>query len=203
VRPLLILDCDEVILHFAAPFQQWLRETQDMELTFNSFSLTKNLRRIADDSLVAAEEFPALLDGFFAGGQELQQPVPGVVEALADLRKDMDIAVLTNIADAHSAMRISVLRRAGLDLPVHANRGPKGAAVAKMAQGRRAVFVDDLPPHHQSVADLAAAVGRLHMVADPVLRPLIAPAQAAHARIDDWPQAAPWIRARIEEGTGA
>lgn len=203
MRPLLILDCDEVILRFAAPFRQWLRDTQGMELRFTSFSLTRDLRRIADGSPVTVEEFPALLNGFFADGQELQAPVPGVADALAGLSCDMDIVVLTNIADVHRARRASVLRRAGLDFPVHANRGPKGAAVAALAQGRRAIFVDDLPPHHQSVADLAGAVGRLHMVADPVLRPLIAPAPAAHARIDDWHAAAPWIRAHIEEGTGA
>jgi hypothetical protein len=60
------------------------------------------------------------------------------------------------------------------------------------------VFVDDLPPHHSSAAKHAPAVGRLHMVADATLRDLIPAAPDAHARIDSWKDAVPWIRARLE-----
>ena len=59
-------------------------------------------------------------------------------------------------------------------------------------------FVDDLPPHHASVAQHAAHVGRLHMVADPALRGLIPAAPDAHARIDGWREADPWIRQWME-----
>ncbi len=66
-----------------------------------------------------------------------------------------------------------------------------------------AVFVDDLAVHHQSVADTAPAVHRLHMVSEPDLAIHMPPAPAAHARIDDWVAAQAWIEARFAEGRPA
>lgn len=197
MRPLLILDCDEVILTFAAPFRQWLADAHAMELKFDSFALSGNIRR-ADGSLVEHEAFPALLDGFFANGQPLQAPVEGVADAIAALSAAMDIAVLTNIPEAYRPIRAEILRGHGLDLAVHANAGPKGRVVAALAGERPAVFVDDLPPHHESVAKHAPGVGRLHMVADPELRALIPVAPHAHARIDRWEDARAWIETWLE-----
>lgn len=200
MRPLLILDCDEVILHFAAPFAGWLADAHDIELRFDSFALVGNIRHRADGRPVDHAAFPALLDGFFAEGQARQAPAAGAVEAIGALAADMDVVVLTNIPAEHRELRAGILRGHGLDLPVHANDGPKGPLVAELARGRRAVFVDDLPPHHMSVARHAGHVGRLHMVADPVLRPLVPHAADAHARIDGWAEAAPWIRQWMETG---
>jgi len=197
MRPVLILDCDEVILAFAEPFQRWLREARHVQLVFNSFALIGNMHHLQSGEPVQAMEFPALLDGFFAEGQGLQQPVPGVVAALSALRRDMDIVVLTNIPAAYREIRVDALQAFGLDFPVHANDGSKGAMVRNLAKGMAAVFVDDLPPHHDSAAKHAPHVGRLHMVADATLAGLIPAAPAAHARIDDWAQAEPWIRAWV------
>jgi hypothetical protein len=199
VRPLLILDCDEVILQFAAPFRAWLRDAHDLDLRFDSFALVGNIRRIADGTPIGMEEFPPLLDGFFAGGQHLQQPAPGALAAIGALSQAMDVAVLTNIPEAYRDIRQAILKDFGLDVPVHANDGPKGRFVKDLADGRPAVFVDDLPPHHSSVAKHAVHVGRLHMVADPQLRTLIPAAPDAHARIDSWDEAEGWIRQWMEE----
>ena len=65
------------------------------------------------------------------------------------------------------------------------------------------VFVDDLPTHHDSVAQHAPGVHRLHMVSEPSLAPHVPPAPAAHARIDDWRDAATWIAARFDAGLPA
>jgi hypothetical protein len=192
-RPLLILDCDEVILRFAAPFRQWLADHRGVELRFDSFALLGNMRHLETGRPVDPAEFPALLDGFFAEGQHLQTPAEGAVASLARLAEAMDIVCLTNVPDAHAGIRRAVLSANGIDIPVHANDGPKGRMVRDLAGNRRAVFVDDLPPHHMSVAKHASHVGRLHMVADEELRPLIPAAPDAHARIDSWAEAADWI----------
>lgn len=192
-RPLLILDCDEVILRFAAPFRQWLADSRGVELRFDSFALVGNMRHIADGRPVDPADFPALLDGFFAEGQPMQTPAEGARAALDRLAEAMDIVCLTNVPDAFAGIRREVLRGHGFDIPVHANDGPKGRMVRRLADGRRAVFVDDLPPHHMSVAKHAGHVGRLHMVADEELRRLIPAAPDAHARIDRWAEAAEWI----------
>ena len=198
MRPLLILDCDEVILRFAAPFREWLHDEHGLHLRFDSFALVGNIRH-ADGSVVESARFPALLDGFFATGQPRQAPAEGAVEAIRALGTDMDIAVLTNIPAAYRDIRVQVLEGLGLDLPVHANDGPKGRVVRDLAGERPAVFVDDLPPHHSSVAKHAPGVGRLHMVADTELRALIPAAPDAHARHDAWPEAESWIRNWMEK----
>jgi hypothetical protein len=198
VRPLLILDCDEVILEFAGPFARWLRAAHDIELRFDSFALVGNMRHLSDGRPVDMQDFPPLLDGFFANGQHLQAPAEHAIEALTDLSRDMDLVVLTNIPAAYRDIRLSMLKGLGLEVPVHANDGPKGRMVKELAGNRRAVFVDDLPPHHSSAAKHAPAVGRLHMVADATLRGLIPAAPDAHARIDRWAEAQHWIRDFIE-----
>lgn len=198
MRPRLILDCDEVILEFAGPFAQWLREARDVELKFDSFALIGNMRHLSDGRPVDPADFPALLDGFFEHGQRLQQPAEGAVEVLTALSKDFDLIVLTNIPAAWRDIRLEVLRERGLDVPVHANDGPKGRMVKELAGDRRAVFVDDLPPHHSSALKHAPEVGRLHMVADATLRGLIPAAPDAHVRIDRWDEAEGWIRDYLE-----
>jgi hypothetical protein len=197
VRPLLILDCDEVILQFAAPFREWLLDEHGLTLKFDSFALVGNIRD-AEGTPVDAARFPSLLDGFFATGQPRQAPAEGAVKAIQALSADMDVTVLTNIPSAYRDIRVKVLADLGLDLPVHANDGPKGRLVRELAGDRRAVFVDDLPPHHMSVAKHAPDVGRLHMVADPTLRALIPAAPDAHARHDAWQDAQSWIRQFLE-----
>jgi len=52
--------------------------------------------------------------------------------------------------------------------------------------------------HHASVAEHAPEVHRLHMVAEPLLAPAVPTAEFAHARIDDWPTATPWILERLK-----
>lgn len=168
-----------------------------MTLRFDSFALVGNIRH-RDGSLVEPSAFPPLLDGFFATGQPRQAPAEGAVEAIRALSSDMDVAVLTNIPAAYREIRARLLEGLGLDVPVHANDGPKGRVVAALAGDRPAVFVDDLPPHHTSAARHAPAVGRLHMVADEELRALIPAAPDAHARHDAWHEAESWIRTWME-----
>jgi hypothetical protein len=60
--------------------------------------------------------------------------------------------------------------------------------------------VDDLAVHHQSVAEHAPQVWRLHMIAEPRLAAHTPPASHAHARIDSWEEALPWILERLRGG---
>lgn len=198
MKPLLILDCDEVILKFVAPFTRWLRDARDVELRLDSFALIGNMRHLADGRLVERRELPALLDGFYAEGQPLQDPAEDAVAAINRLAATMDLVVLTNIPAAWRDIRLDRLKALGLDMPVHTNDGPKGPMIRQLAENRRALFVDDLPPQHDSAAKHAPDVGRLHMVTDQMLRGLIPAAPSAHARIDRWADAEPWIMQWME-----
>src|SRR3546814_11402327 len=71
-----------------------------------------------------------------------------------------------------------------MDFPLIANSGPKGPAVVELLRRvpGSAVFIDDIPHNHASVARLAPAVHRLHYVADTRLAALPGPAADCHPR---------------------
>lgn len=196
-RPLIISDCDGVLLEFVDPFVAYLRDEHELTLKLDSFALTGNVRR-PDGTAIAPQEFPALLDGFFTTHMPTQQPVAGAAAALASLAAHCDIVVLTNIADHHAVSRTTELARLGMPYRVIGNNGPKGLPIKALLdeyQPSAAVFLDDLPPHHSSAKKHAPAVRRVHMVAEAPLRQLIPAAIDADARIDDWPEALAHIQA--------
>ena len=188
-RPLIISDCDGVLLHFIAPFIDYLREVHALTLAMDSFALTGNVRR-ADGSAVAPQEFPPLLDGFFADWMHNQRPIAGAADSLAQLARDCDVVVLTNIADHHATRRTHELARLDMPYRVIGNKGGKGEPLKKLLdelQPSTAIFIDDLPPNHTSVKAHVPHVHRLHMVAELEVRHLIPQSPDAHARHDDWP----------------
>jgi hypothetical protein len=83
------------------------------------------------------------------------------------------------------------------------NQGGKGTPVQRLIaeyQPSVAVFVDDLPGHHASVAKSAPDVWRLHMIAEPTIAARVPPAPHAHVRIDDWAVAVDWVMERFGQG---
>jgi hypothetical protein len=193
-RPLLICDADEVLVQFAAAFKNYLQE-RGWNLTFETFALHGNIRHIETGEPAAGRIVSTLLAGFFEDAVETCLPVPGAVNALAHLSQHADVIILTNVPDAQRARREKSLASLGMAYPVFSNEGPKGPRIAELIAGRAhpIAFVDDIPHHHASVAELANRVHRLHLVADPQLRTLLPKAPDAHARIDDWHEALPHL----------
>ncbi|HKY80172.1 MAG TPA: HAD family hydrolase [Sphingobium sp.] len=202
-RPLIITDCDEVLLHMVVPFREWLDEHHDVHFDMRERGFTEALRH--KDSGVPLERKLVwqLLIGFFDTEMHRQTPIAGAVEALGRLSRIADIVVLTNIGERHHQLRVEQLATHGLDLPVHWNGGPKGAPLAAIVAQRKpsvTLFIDDLAEHHESVADHAPEVWRLHMVGEPEIANDIPAAPLAHARIDDWAEAEAWIAERLAQG---
>lgn len=204
-RPLLISDCDEVLLHMVTHFGAWLSEAHDVEFALHKHDFANALRR-ADGTAVPHEEVWPLLDGFFATEMHRQTLVPHAGAALAAIGELADIVILTNLMDHNHADRVEQLQAVGIHHRVVCNQGGKGTPVARLVAEYRpsaTVFVDDLPQHHESVKRYSPEVWRLHMVAEPTLAPHIPPAADAHARIDDWAEALPWVLARFADGPAA
>lgn len=200
-RPLLITDCDEVLLHMAAHFGEWLAEERGIDFRPHSEDLGATMRRLSDGALLSQEEAWPLFDDFFATEMHRQTLVPHAREALARIEHVADIVILTNLGDHCHASRVEQLDAVGIAHRVVCNQGGKGRAVARLIDEYGAgttVFVDDLPQHHDSVSRRAPDVWRLHMVAEPSMAPHIPPAPAAHARIDDWADAVEWVLERLD-----
>jgi hypothetical protein len=198
-RPLLVTDCDEVILHMVSHFADWVAEAHGLSFDLSAPGFRDALRG-PDGLPVAAERVWPLLDQFFASEMHRQNVVPGAVEALARIADHADIVILTNIGDEYEAGRVEQLERFDIRHRVLCNRGGKGRPVLELIEASgpsAAVFVDDLAVHHESVATHAPQVWRLHMIAEPRLAVHTPPAPHAHARIDAWDEAVPWILERL------
>ena len=199
-RPLLITDCDEVLLHMVSHFDAWLGEAHGIKFAFESGNFGEAMTEIESGALVERERVWPLLDQFFRGEMHRQTLVPGAVEALGRIGEVADIVILTNLGDEAHPWRVEQLAKHGIRHEVVCNQGGKGvparAIIDRLGAGAT-VFVDDLPVHHESVAKHAPEVHRLHMVAEPRLAPAVPPAEHAHARIDDWPTATEWILERL------
>ena len=201
-RPLLITDCDEVLLHMVTPFGQWLDEAHDIEFALHEPDFGSALTRRVDSTTVEPEHIWPLLDNFFTTEMHRQTLVPHATRALATIAELADIVVLTNLTDQFHGSRVAQLEAVDIRHRVQCNQGGKGRPVADLVAEfapTATVFVDDLAEHHASVARHAPNVWRLHMVAEPRVARHRPPAPEAHARIDDWAEALPWIIARFAQ----
>jgi hypothetical protein len=204
-RPLLISDCDDVLLHFAPHFAEWVAEAHGFSFSLDVPSFAGALRD-ETGAEVTRERAWSLLDAFFDREMHRQQLVEGALDALRAIAAEADIVILTNIGDQYRSNRIAQLERFDIRHRVLCNQGGKGRPVIELVDDMRpraALFVDDLPVHHESVAKHAPAVWRLHMVAEPRIAAITPPAPYAHARIDRWGEALPWIFARLRDGAPA
>ncbi|NNM77406.1 HAD family hydrolase [Sphingomonas sp. ID1715] len=202
-RPLLITDCDEVLLHMVSHFRTWLDEVHEVDFDLSAGDYSRAVRDRKTGDILARDRTWPLLNGFFETEMHRQTLVPHAREALADLAEIADVVVLTNLLDQHQERRIAQLEAVGIQHRVLCNQGGKGTPVTALLEEYRpsaAVFVDDLALHHNSVARAAPQVFRLHMIAEPELAAIMPPAPDAHVRIDDWAEARHWIAARLTSG---
>ena len=155
-RPLLITDCDEVLLHMVAHFAEWLGEAHDYDFILEEEGFLNAVRDRKTGTPVPHPRVISLLDGFFDSEMHRQNVVPGAVEALQAIGEQAEIVILTNIGDQYQAGRVEQLARFDISHRVLCNRGGKGRPVAELIEELKpsaTVFVDDLAIHHQSVAE--------------------------------------------------
>lgn len=205
-RPLVITDCDEVLMHMVVPFAQWVDQEHGVIFRIEDASFAGALKRKECGTPLEAAEVWPLLDSFFTTEMTRQYPIPGALAAMAEIARHADIVVLTNVGPDHQQRRIDQLALHDFHAPVIGSRGGKGEPVRRLIEEYRpsvAVFIDDLGGHHTSVAEVAPDVWRLHLVGEPAIADKIAPSKHAHARIDNWTEAQDWILARLTENIPA
>jgi hypothetical protein len=207
-RPLVISDCDEVLLHMVAPFKAYVAECHGIDFVMKDNDFGKAMRYAEDGRQVEGPEIWRLLGLFFDTEMYRQQPIIGAVEAINTISAHADVVILTNLTDERRDARARQLADHGIHARVFTNQGPKGPALRAILdeyRPTRAVFIDDLPQHHASVGEITPDVRRLHLCGEPMLAPHITCAHEAghaHARIDAWPEALPWIMAHVTGENG-
>jgi hypothetical protein len=157
------------------------------------------VRRKDSDRPVEEAELWGLLNAFFETEMARQTAIEGAVAAMAELQRDADVVVLTNLVDRFGEGRRNQLLEHGIDARVVTNQGPKGDALRRIVEehgAARAVFIDDLAQHHASAAASLPDIARLHFCGEPAIAPHVPcalKAGDAHARIDNWDEALPWV----------
>ena len=198
MRPLLLVDVDEVLAMFIHGFERYLAG-HGLEMRINRFAIFQNIFRPGEDAHLDLAEGRRLFNLFFEKDVEDIDPAPGAREALVELAEQASIFILTNAPPQSRGPRARWLVKNGFDYPFVINSGPKGPAVAAISAltSGKAAFVDDLLPNLDSVAQVAPAVATFQMVADARLRPLAYAAPERHPRYDEWADLAPIIAAAI------
>jgi hypothetical protein len=196
-RPLVVTDCDEVLLHMVRHFAEWLGETHGIVFELNANPFATMMQRNGEP--MRDEDKWRYLDSFFDTEMHRQTAIDGAVAAIAELQREADVVVLTNLGDRYHAPRTAQLREHGIAAPVFTNQGPKGPALQRIVAQHvpsRAVFVDDLAHHLASAAEFLPGISRLHLCGEPAVAPHIPCALRsghAHARLDSWDEALPWL----------
>jgi len=203
-RPLVISDCDEVLLHMVAHFRDYCGEEHGVDFLMEGGSFARSMRYRGGGEFLSEDEMWRLLNLFFDTEMHRQTPIPGAVEAVGALGEKADVVVLTNLRDFRMQRRAEQLAGHGIHVRVFTNQGPKGPALKAILEELRpseAYFIDDIAAHHASVGAEAPQVTRLHFCGEPLVAPHIDCAHEAgdaHARIDNWAEALPWLLERLE-----
>jgi hypothetical protein len=198
-RPLVVTDCDEVLLHMVRHFRDWLGEDHGIDFRLEGDPFVQSMKRKDSGDLVAEDDVWRLLQSFFDTEFDRQTEIEGAAAAMAELKREADVVVLTNLLDKYRDGRAQQLLTHGIELPVFTNQGPKGEALRRIVEqygAVRVVFIDDIAKHHESAAGLLPHVSRLHFCGEPAVAPHIPCALQsghAHARLDTWAEALPWV----------
>lgn len=197
-RPLIVCDVDDVVLHFAAPFDRFLA-TQGYELLPRSFRLTGNIVAVEGGEALEHDAVRKLIGAMFAAQETWQEPVEAVVETLAGLSDEADIVFLTAMPPLFQDERRRLLDRLSLPFPLIASEAPKGPIMQRLHAGRShaAVFVDDMAHNLHSVRDHTPDALLLQIMPDSPLHRLAPKPDAPIERARDWGHAAELIRAHI------
>ena len=108
-RPLVITDCDEVLMHMVVPFAEWVDAEHGVIFRIEDASFANALKRKECGTPLEAAEVWPLLDGFFTTEMTRQYPIPGALASLAEIANHADIVVLTNVGPEHQQARIEQL----------------------------------------------------------------------------------------------
>ena len=166
-RALLVCDVDEVVVHFIKGLESYLAEL-NLWLDPASFALNGNIKSIGDNKPVPTAQVGEILTSFFKLKTHELEPIGGAVDALNQLRNEMQIILLSNLPhDAYDARMVN-MKNIGLDIPLITNEGGKGPAVKALTHTLNAelFFIDDIPQYLTSVAESCPQANLIHFAHD-------------------------------------
>lgn len=195
---LVVLDIDEVVIHFIEPFKALLEEN-GAQLKAVDFRLTGNVRSLSTGTALTGHELDGMTERLYEEQETRQGLVEGVEVAIAAISGVADVVFLTAMTPSFYPVRRRHLDAAGLTAPMIATERSKGGVVAELAEiwPGAIVFVDDLPPNLVTVGRSVPRAFLLHLMASETFRAHLPPLPAGAVSARDWPHAADMILQRI------
>lgn len=199
-KPLIICDVDEVVLHFVAPFEEYLSK-HNAFLRKSSLKLSGNVIDVQTGNAIPSDEAGKLVRSFHQVHVDQQPVISGALEALNSLSSVFQIIFLTNVAEELKDRRKKHLTSLGLPFPVLQNDGSKAETVRILSDHiqSKTIFIDDLPPHHIMVKAAAADVHCIHYLADFDFRNLVEFAPSLGEKAENWPEIQSLCIAKLSE----
>lgn len=194
-RPLLAVDADEVLVHFAGHLAEFVAGLGfDMRLT--RYQLEGTIFHKDTGAPVSFEGAIDLINKYFSAECLNQKAISGAAEALARLSGIAQIVVLTNVPRHAREARIENLASLGMAYPVVENGGGKGKALAWMAAKVLApvAFLDDSPKQIESAKRRVPEAACVQFLGSDYVARIIPESPDADHRVRDWEEAERVIR---------
>ena len=188
-KPLLIVDADEVLLHFAKPFANFLN-LHGWQLNLTGYRLDNAIIHKKEGHCADKERSQELVKMFITQETHRQPATEGAVETLESHAKSAQIIILSNVPIYAHKDREKNLKALNMNYPLISNQGPKGPVLGKLSSKttRKTIFIDDSPFQIDSAAKHAPKIFRFHFTACELVKKTLPYTQGATHRPKNWPE---------------
>ena len=185
--PLMIFDADEVLVHFAEPFANYLKK-HNHRLHLTGYRLDNAIKIAETDDVADPDTAKDLVWGFINEETKNQPAAKGAPEALKKLQEYAQIIILSNVPYSVHDDRVFNLKSIDMDYPLISNEGMKGPAVKEILKTHKAVsfFIDDNPYQVESVYNDNQDTVCVHFSVCDLVKPYMPKAVGASIEPTSW-----------------
>jgi hypothetical protein len=185
--PLMIFDADEVLVHFAEPFSNYLKK-HNHRLHLTGYRLDNAIKKSETNDVADPETAKDLVWGFINEETKNQPAAKGAPEALKKLQEYAQIIILSNVPHSVHDDRVLNLKSIGMDYPLISNEGMKGPAVKEILKDHKAesFFIDDNPYQVESVYNDNQDTVCVHFSVCDLVKPYMPKAVGASIEPTSW-----------------
>ena len=185
--PLMIFDADEVLVHFAEPFANYLKK-HNHRLHLTGYRLDNAIKIAETDDVADPDTAKDLVWGFINEETKNQPAAKGAPEALKKLQEYAQIIILSNVPHSVHDDRVFNLKSIDMDYPLISNEGMKGPAVKEILKNHKEVsfFIDDNPYQVESVYNDNQDTVCVHFSVCDLVKPYMPKAVGASIEPTSW-----------------
>ena len=185
--PLMILDADEVLVHFAEPFATYIKK-HNHRLHLTGYRLDNAIKKADTDEVADPDTAKELVWGFINEETKSQPAAEGAPQALMKLQAYAQIIILSNVPHSVHDDRVANLKSLNMDYPLISNEGMKGPAVKEILRNHKAqsFFIDDNPYQVESLYNDNQQTVCVHFSVCDLVKPYMPKAVGASIEPTSW-----------------